>query len=90
MGDCTRLCALIFALIFPPISVLGSLCDCHVSITISIEIQDFRFHSRIGYFLVRMTQVLLVRGCGCDFLLNIILTLLAYIPGKLIIGHLTN
>merc|ERR1712198_530257 len=36
MGDCTRLCALIFALIFPPISVL------------------------------------LVRGCGCDFLLNII------------------
>merc|ERR1712130_815070 len=48
MGDCTRLCALIFALIFPPISVL------------------------------------LVRGCGCDFLLNIILTLLAYIPGDFI------
>merc|ERR1712032_76192 len=47
MGDCTRLCALIFALIFPPISVL------------------------------------LVRGCGCDFLLNIILTLLAYIPGMI-------
>merc|ERR1712210_37303 len=43
MGDCTRLCALIF----PPISVL------------------------------------LVRGCGCDFLLNIILTLLAYIPGMI-------
>merc|ERR1711962_381943 len=47
MGDGTRLCALLFALIFPPISVL------------------------------------MVRGCGCDLILNIILTLLAYIPGMI-------
>ena len=25
----------------------------------------------------------MVRGCGCDLILNIILTLLAYIPGEI-------
>ena len=46
-GDGCRLVALVFALLFPPVSVF------------------------------------LMRGCSCALLLNILLTLLAYIPGMI-------
>ena len=45
MADCCKLIALIFALFFPPLSVL------------------------------------IMRGCSCDLLLNIVLTVVGVIPG---------
>jgi uncharacterized membrane protein YqaE (UPF0057 family) len=32
--------------------------------------------------------VLLERGCGVDFCINILLTILGYIPGNLMIHHI--
>ncbi len=93
MGSCTKA---VLGVLLPPVAVLiekGCGCDFIINLLLTICLAWIggiihAFHVfgvsiciNVLCLLLPPVAVLLEFGCGCDFLISLVLTLLAYIPG---------